>query len=328
MLAPSQITYLSVDLGRWDRSPGGDVLVVPLWTDVRPLRGVAGLLDWRLNGRLSQMLREEKLRGELGEKMLFLNDRVPWKHILAVGLGATDEFNEHAFKTGLRSAFDSFRGLGIKSVALALPGRDMERITPERAMRMLVALMGSPEEQNPMASIEALTIIDVPAAIKAMTETVKSLEKALIADIEITWHDQEERPHEEARPVEAAPPVEEARPAEAAPPVEEARPAEAAPPAAASPPVVEELHVEGKPHIEEEPRIEEEPHIEVDLHVEEELRVLDVLHVLEPLPVEGAPPVAGKPPVDQERPAREEGPKPRPQKKRRRGPGGKPGRHR
>jgi leucyl aminopeptidase len=193
MLAPGQITYLPVDLGRWDRSPGGDVLVVPLWSDVRPLRGVAGLLDWRLNGRLSQMLREEKLQGESGEKMLFFTERVPWKRILAVGLGATEAFNEQALKKGFRSAFDSFRGLGIKSVAMALPGRDMDRITPERAMRILAALMGSHEEQNPLAAIEALTIIDVPLAIKAMTDTVKALEKAVVADIEITWSDEDEQ---------------------------------------------------------------------------------------------------------------------------------------
>jgi hypothetical protein len=192
MLAPGQITYLPIDLGRWDRSPGGDVLVVPLWTDVRPLHGVAGLLDWRLNGRLSQMLREEKLQGELGEKMLFFTERVPWKRILAVGLGATGDFNEKAFRTGIRSAFDSFGGLGIKLVAMALPGRDMDRITPERAIGTLFTLMGGHGEQTPPAAIEALTIIDVPPAIKAMTETVKRLEKAALAEIEITWSDEED----------------------------------------------------------------------------------------------------------------------------------------
>jgi hypothetical protein len=45
-------SFLPVDLLRWDRGPGGDALVVPVWSDVRPLRGAAGLLDWRLCGRL------------------------------------------------------------------------------------------------------------------------------------------------------------------------------------------------------------------------------------------------------------------------------------
>ena len=77
MLAASQIAFLPVDLGRWDHCPGGDALVVPLWADVRPLRGAAGLLDWRLNGRLSQLLREGRLLGAAGEKLLFFTTLCP-----------------------------------------------------------------------------------------------------------------------------------------------------------------------------------------------------------------------------------------------------------
>ena len=101
MLAASQIAFLPVDLGRWDRCPGGDALVVPLWTDVRPLRGAAGLLDWRLNGRLSQLLREGRVEGATGEKLLFVTSRVPWRRVLTVGVGPTTSFSEDAFRASL-----------------------------------------------------------------------------------------------------------------------------------------------------------------------------------------------------------------------------------
>jgi hypothetical protein len=160
MLAASQIAFLPVDLGRWDRCPGGDALVVPLWTDVRPLRGAAGLLDWRLNGRLSQLLREGRVEGATGEKLLFVTSRVPWRRVLTV--------------------LDAFRGLGIQSVGLAPPGRDMDRITPERALRVLLSVAEQREEQYPGTGLNALTIIDVPPAIKAMAETVRAIERSLI----------------------------------------------------------------------------------------------------------------------------------------------------
>ena len=57
------VAFLPIDLSRWDHGPGGDALVVPVWSDVRPLRGAAGLLDWRLCGRLSQMIREGRVSG-------------------------------------------------------------------------------------------------------------------------------------------------------------------------------------------------------------------------------------------------------------------------
>jgi hypothetical protein len=63
-------TFLPVDLHRWDRGPAADVLAVPVWSDLRPLRGAAGLLDWRLCGRLSQLLREGRLCGALGNRLL------------------------------------------------------------------------------------------------------------------------------------------------------------------------------------------------------------------------------------------------------------------
>jgi hypothetical protein len=179
MLAAGQIAFLPVDLGRWDRSPGGDALVVPLWTDVRPLRGAAGLLDWRLNGRLSQLLREGRLLGDAGEKLLFFTKRVPWRRVLTIGLGSTNDFSEDAFRSSLRTVFDAFRGLGIKSVGLALPGRDMDRITPERAMRVLLSIAEQHEEQDPARALNALTVIDVLPAIKAMTETVRAIERSL-----------------------------------------------------------------------------------------------------------------------------------------------------
>jgi hypothetical protein len=179
MLAASQIAFLPVDLARWDHCPGGDAIVVPLWSDVRPLRGTAGLLDWRLNGRLSQLVREGRLEGEVGEKLLFFTTRVPWRRVLTVGVGATTSFCEDAFRASLSAALDSFRGLGIQSVGLAPPGRDMDRITPERALRVLISVLEQRQDQHSGAALNALTIIDVPPAIKAMVETVRTIERSL-----------------------------------------------------------------------------------------------------------------------------------------------------
>jgi len=80
---------------------------VPLWADVRPLRGAAGLLDWRLNGRLSRLLREGRLEGVIGEKLLFFTTRVPWRRVLTIGLGATTSFSEDAFRTSLGAVLDA-----------------------------------------------------------------------------------------------------------------------------------------------------------------------------------------------------------------------------
>jgi hypothetical protein len=158
--------FLPIDLQRWDRGPGGDALVVPVWSDVRPLRGAAGLLDWRLCGRLSQMIRDGKLTGSTGEKLLLVTARIPWQRVLAVGVGESAAFDEKAFRLAVDCGLDTLRRLGARSMAIAFPGRDIDAIRADRALRSFSeALARSESDSGPW--LERLTVIDAPTAVKA-----------------------------------------------------------------------------------------------------------------------------------------------------------------
>jgi hypothetical protein len=159
-----EIALLPVDLGRWDQAEGGDLFVVPVWSDLRPLRGAAGLLDWRLNGRLSACLRKERFRGAFLEKLLWPTRRIPWRTVLAVGLGPAATFDDACFRAALAVSFQVQRGLGYESMAVALPGREVGRIEPDRA----VTLMREVASEQPRLS--RLTVLDTPAALKVMSE--------------------------------------------------------------------------------------------------------------------------------------------------------------
>lgn len=124
------VSLLTIELSRWDQAPPGDALCVPVWTDVRPLSGAAGLLDWRMCGRLSTLLASGKVTGAEGEQTLFPSaHRLPWRLVLALGAGPRRDFSEKRFQACVRRAFDAVRGLGARRLALALPGRDGERAT-------------------------------------------------------------------------------------------------------------------------------------------------------------------------------------------------------
>ena len=47
-----------------------EALIVGFYEDVRPLKGVAGELDWLLCGALSALVLTKKLRGSLGDVAL------------------------------------------------------------------------------------------------------------------------------------------------------------------------------------------------------------------------------------------------------------------
>lgn len=69
--------------------------VVTLFSDQRPLRGVAALLDWRLNGRLSQVLVKNQFEGKFGESLLMpAEGRIRSEEIMVIGMGPESTFNE------------------------------------------------------------------------------------------------------------------------------------------------------------------------------------------------------------------------------------------
>jgi leucyl aminopeptidase len=179
MSAPpsSSITFLPLDLNRWDSGPGGDAVVVPVWADIRPLRGAAGLLDWRLCGRLSQMIRDGRVAGSPNEKLLLSSSRVPWKRILAIGLGETADFSEETYRETIVCILKALHGIGASTAAIALPGRDIDRIPAEHALREFASALATNQQENG-TWLKAATIIDAPSAIKAMAEVVRTLEAA------------------------------------------------------------------------------------------------------------------------------------------------------
>jgi leucyl aminopeptidase len=160
-------SFLPIDLHRWDRSPAGDALVVPVWTDIRPLRGAAGLLDWRLCGKLSQMLRDGRFTGATGEKLLLATNRVVWQRVLAMGVGESSTFGEDGLRSAIDCCLETLRRLGTRSIAIAFPGRDIDLVRPDRALRAFREALARTEDQAP-PWLERLTVIDAAPAAQSL----------------------------------------------------------------------------------------------------------------------------------------------------------------
>jgi hypothetical protein len=171
------VALLPIELSRWDQAPPADALCVPVWTDVRPLRGAAGLLDWRMCGRLSAMLASGKVTGRQGEQTLFpTTHRLPWRLVLALGGGPRRDFSDTRFASSVRQALNALRGLGARKLALALPGRDGERattgptaaLTSRRALDLLLETVDATPD-----IIDELTVIAPTAVQKELGEVLR-----------------------------------------------------------------------------------------------------------------------------------------------------------
>jgi hypothetical protein len=66
----------------------GDVVLVPLPEDERPVRGEAGVVDWRLNGKLSELVASGFCSGAFGEAALIPGaNGIMAERVLLFGLG-------------------------------------------------------------------------------------------------------------------------------------------------------------------------------------------------------------------------------------------------
>jgi hypothetical protein len=103
-----------------------EALIVGFYEDVRPLKGVAGELDWLLCGALSSLVLTKKLRGSLGDVALVTSQgKVPAQKIFLIGLGPRAGFTPATLRSAARTAAASAVGAGVRSAAIEYFPADM-----------------------------------------------------------------------------------------------------------------------------------------------------------------------------------------------------------
>lgn len=102
----------------------GACLVLTCFAEDRPLRGLTGLVDWRLNGQLSRLLAAEFVDAHYLEATLTpVLLRLPFERILLVGLGKRNEFTAARFEETCQFVFTTLSNLQAHDFAMMLPGR-------------------------------------------------------------------------------------------------------------------------------------------------------------------------------------------------------------
>jgi hypothetical protein len=158
-----KLSLLPLDLAKWDESPH-DALLLPIFSDERPLRGAAGLADWRLGGRLTRLLKGDRLRGDRGETVMMPpGRRLTFARVLLFGVGASHGYGDAELRRDIRWMKDVATAAGASSFALEAPGRATGLIGARRALEIVldetdkgdgaVLLIDNPFGQKDMAEL-------------------------------------------------------------------------------------------------------------------------------------------------------------------------------
>jgi hypothetical protein len=94
-------------------------VIAPIYENERPMRGIAGLLDWRLSGAISMALKQGFLTGQIGEcgyVPIQKADRV--YHVVLVGCGTLARFAKRGLMPddSFRALRKNLRGLGLEKL--------------------------------------------------------------------------------------------------------------------------------------------------------------------------------------------------------------------
>lgn len=144
---------------------GTEVLVAPLCKGEHPPRGVTGLLDWRLSGRISRLIQQGFATGELGEVLLLPGrPKLAFDKMVLFGIGKPEAFSELVFRATVHRILNTLEGLKARSAVVELPGRHFQAIPPERAADILLEMVGS----SPYHDV--WTLLEPPDAQRAISQ--------------------------------------------------------------------------------------------------------------------------------------------------------------
>jgi hypothetical protein len=163
------VHFLASELSRWDAAPEGQSLALTFFADERPLRGAAGLADWRLCGRLSRLIKRGRIDGAAGEVTLLApaGRRLPFDRIFLFGLGVQAGFGEAAFRAATRRIRAVMAGAGAARYAVQPPGRATGLVAPRRALELWQ------EEAGADGHDAEVTLIESPSGQKEMAEAMR-----------------------------------------------------------------------------------------------------------------------------------------------------------
>ena len=112
--------YLGASLSTLDNLKA-DTLVIGVCEDIRPLKGAAGYIDWRMCGEISNLIRNQSFSGEPGEILLMSGrGRLAPVRLILMGWGPANDL-ENAINPRCSQLISLVERAASKKVAVALP---------------------------------------------------------------------------------------------------------------------------------------------------------------------------------------------------------------
>jgi len=182
-----QVSFVPVTLRDLDSS-AGQMVIVTLFDEERPPRGLSGLVDWRLDGlvsRIRMVTLDPKwstphhggsvLRpfpAAFGEKLLIpVGKKMRFEWAMVVGLGQTSEFTLARYRSAIELMLEGVGQMQCSTISMQLPGWEAAGIPARRAIETLLYEWKN-RRDNGKPAPGSITVFEPLAAQREMHERV------------------------------------------------------------------------------------------------------------------------------------------------------------
>ncbi len=127
-----------------------DVVALHLFSDMRPPKGATGTVDWYLNGFISKLIKQGKIKAGLQDMiMMATQNRIGAPKVLLLGMGSRMDLQVDKIFSVWKQAAEAMCSTGVHHVATSIPfDEDWDWEVRDTTNRMLKGLIEGIKESG------------------------------------------------------------------------------------------------------------------------------------------------------------------------------------
>lgn len=138
-----------------------DLGLVLTYQDVRPLKGQAGLLDWRLNGSLSELILQDRFQGNWGEALLMpARGRVGVKELMILGMGPMGSVRDQNIPNYVSLILEKLLRKKNRSFCLSLSDLVQGMFEWRNTVRLFVSMLSGKDKDFQISLMEPVAFVE------------------------------------------------------------------------------------------------------------------------------------------------------------------------
>ncbi|MCP5467969.1 MAG: hypothetical protein H7A32_01715 [Deltaproteobacteria bacterium] len=138
-----------------------ELAIIFAYEDIRPLKGQAGILDWRLNGQLSRFILDHRFNAAKGEALLMPSGaRVGVDQLMILGLGAVDKINDQNIPQYLTLMLQKLMAKKTRSFCLTMSDLASGLFEWRNTVRLFISMLSGKDEDYQIYLLEPAEYVE------------------------------------------------------------------------------------------------------------------------------------------------------------------------